>query len=154
MKTNNKKRGFTLIEILVIVAIITILVTLSLVSLMNGQSKAQDNSAFTSFKSIAAPALMCLNSGAALTAFDPYNNLCNNPAAAADSNWPSFAKYGWDNFSWCNVNTSIAVKPGTGAYDGITYGGNSSSGRFCFMLKKGTDKTMWCNAEGCKKEGF
>lgn len=143
-----------MIEILLIVAIITILVTVLFVSLMNGQTKAQDNSAFTSFKSLAAPAFMCLNSGAALTAFDPSNSLCSNPAATAGSNWPSFAKYGWNDFYWCHVNTPITVKPGTGAYDGINFGGNTSLGKFCFMLKKGSTKSMWCTIEGCKKEGF
>ena len=84
---NNK--GFTLIEILVIVAIIIILVSVIMVSLINAKNKAQDNSAFTSFKSVAAPAFVCLTSGVPDVYLNYPNftgdNICSNPNVTSDS---------------------------------------------------------------------
>lgn len=161
MKINKKRKGFTLAEILIIVAIIAILVSTIMISLINGRNRAQDNSAFTSFKSLAAPAFVCINSNTpGVRLAEPPNpyvfdvNICSNSAITADSTWPNFSKYAWNEFHWCNINTPIGTRPGTGPYDGINYGGNDAFGKFCFMLNKGTDKAMWCTVEGCRKEGF
>lgn len=159
-KKNKNKKGFTLIEILIIVIIIGILVSVVLVSLTSSKEKAQDNSAFSSFKSLAAPAFMCLTSGAgaSLTVPVALNNICNI-SAVPDSTWPEFTRTGWDyaNFFWCDPNSIGNLQPascgGPGDYNDETCGGSSSSGNFCFGLTKGT-KSMWCTIYGCRKSGF
>jgi prepilin-type N-terminal cleavage/methylation domain-containing protein len=172
MKTNKKsvsanKKGFTLIEILIIVAIIGILVTVVLVSTMSNKEKAQDNSAFTSFKSIAAPAFMCLTSGIAnvqLTGPTNIATICSG-AGVISSGWPDFTKDAWSNtlsaslsaskgFYWCPVGyTGNSHPTSVGAYSNGTFGGDNSYGGFCFMMKK-ESKYIWCTLEGCHKEGF
>jgi len=152
-----RKQGFTVIEILVVVAIIAILATVLLVSMNGSRKKAQDNSALTSFKSAAAPVYMCLTSGLLLNAVPAAGQpICPGD----DAVWPDFTKFGWSNtvstnlsdnqgFYWCDVtsdNSSIPALTGT-------VGGDKTSGNFCFMLKNG-DEYMWCTISGCSKQGF
>jgi prepilin-type N-terminal cleavage/methylation domain-containing protein len=165
MKTNKKtvntnKKGFTLIEILIIIAIISILVTVVLVSMISSRERAQDNSAFTTFKSIASPAFMCLTSGSNLNTPDSLPalpvSICD---AEPDSYWPEFAKTGWtyddENFHWCYATYAEETVPSScGVYKSETgCGGISALGNFCFVMKKDS-KYMWCTLEGCRKEGF
>jgi type II secretory pathway pseudopilin PulG len=149
-------QGFTVIEILIIIAIIGILVSVVLVSLMSGRDKAQDNSAFTSFKSLAAPAYMCLTSGENLTLPNINYNICSNPNAVSGSIWPEFVRTGWnyDDFLWCAPNLTYEFLPSScGVYNNGTCGGDNGTGNFCFGVKKGS-KSMWCTINGCRKEGF
>jgi prepilin-type N-terminal cleavage/methylation domain-containing protein len=152
------RRGFTIIEILVIVAIIGILVSIILVSMLGSKEKAQDNSAFTSFKSVAAPAFMCLTGGPGAQLTNPPTenyNICNIPAVP-DSNWPDLTKTSWKyaDFSWCSPESSGELLPSLrGSYQDQVYGGDSVTGDFCFMMKNG-EKYMWCTITGCRKQGF
>jgi len=167
---NKNKKGFTIIELLVIIAIIGILVTIVFVDLLSAKKKAQDNSAFTSFKSVAAPAFMCLSSGVpGVQLTDPEStagtvSVCSPPEEGISA-WPDFSKYGWSNtlsaslsdekgFYWCDVNYNSDTAPSTiGAYSNGSLGGTDSAGNFCFMLKNG-DKYIWCTVTGCYKQGF
>lgn len=169
MKTNKKnipvsQKGFTLIEILLILAVIVILVSIILVNIIGSREKAQDNSIFTTFKSAASPAYSCFmgdTPGVTLTAPNATggNSICN--PAVINAVWPDFSRYGWSGdstdpdkrFYWCDVNSDGSVVPATGSYNGTTMGGNGSTGSFCFMLKNGS-KYMWCTSRGCRKEGF
>jgi prepilin-type N-terminal cleavage/methylation domain-containing protein len=161
-KTNKRKKiqkGFTLIEILIVVCIIAILVSVIMVSLMSAKEKAQDNSLFTSLKSLDAPAFACLSSGlnTSLTNLpDPWvagTNICSNPIPTSDSNWPDLEKYGY-TFAWCSLNTTLQASPSsTGPYADGSTGGNNVTGNFCFELSNGS-KLMWCTIDGCAKEGF
>lgn len=162
------RRGFTIMEILIVVAIIMILVTILLVSMSGSRKKAMDNSAFTSFKSAAAPVYMCLTSSLDLNPSPSAgNNICND-TAATDAVWPDFSKYGWSNdltsgnptdpnnvFYWCSVdstNSSVPTNASDQYEDGI-FGGDKATGNFCFMMKNG-DEYMWCTLTGCSKQGF
>lgn len=154
------KHGFTIIELLFIVAIIAILVSVILISLISSKNKANDNSAFTSFKTVASSAFLCITGSPVTTLNSPAlsggNYICSDPAVANNSGWPNFEKYGWTQFNWCDVNAPIETVPGTGNYglDGGTYyGGNNLTGQLCFMLRNGS-KLMWCTIEGCRKSGF
>lgn len=158
MKKNNKQ-GFTIIEILVIIAIIAVLVSVILVSMIKSREKAQDNAAFASFKSAAAPAFMCLSSGdmnAMLT--NPLNssNICNPSNIAPDSVWPDISRTEWsyNHFVWCDIAFNGETHPEScGSYTNGSCGGNNGSELFCFMMQK-DNKYMWCTAFGCRKEGF
>lgn len=154
MKRKNAK-GFTMIEILIIVIIITILVSVAMVSLMSAREKGNNNSAFTSFRSLASPIFMCLGiglPGASLTDVTPGINICSSPVG--NSVWPDFSKYGWSNVLWCDVNHSGASAPSPLApYANGSVGGSSATGSFCVMAQK-DEKSMWCTLLGCFKQGF
>jgi prepilin-type N-terminal cleavage/methylation domain-containing protein len=161
-KINRKRKtsqGFTLIEILIVVVIISILVSVVLVSLFSARNKAEDNSVFSSLKSVAAPAFTCLSSGISdVRLTDPNagggNNICYPPTIISDSTWPDPARYGYA-FHWCNINTSDLTAPPTsiGAYQDGVMGGDRAAGNFCFMMQEGS-KTIWCVLNGCRKSGF
>jgi type II secretory pathway pseudopilin PulG len=159
-----KNKGFTLIEILIIVAIITCLVSAVLVSLMSSINKAKDNSAFTSFQGFASPAFLCLTTGSSTVRLvDPPlpwhsgANICSDPVITSTANWPDFSRYGWTTFNWCSVDSPVEIMPAiTGPYSNGTIGGDRSSGLFCFMLRNPLygNKAIWCTMEGCNKKGF
>jgi prepilin-type N-terminal cleavage/methylation domain-containing protein len=65
MKKHTKKSGFTLIEILVVIAIIAILVTAILISLNGSRKKARINAAKTELKSAMTAVVMCNITGTA-----------------------------------------------------------------------------------------
>ncbi len=155
---NRNKEGFTILEILIIVAIIGILVSVVLISLMGGKNNAQDNSAFTSFKSLAAPAYMCMMGGGNLTLPVANNSICNPSGIVPNSNWPEFTRTGWayagGGFFWCNPLYNGGTPPTScGVYNNGSCGGNNDVGYFCFGMTK-DGKTIWCTTEGCRKTGF
>ncbi len=162
MARKKNKKGFTLIEILMIVAIITILVSVILISLFSAKQKSQDVSAFTSFKSAAAPAFACLASGLpniqlTLPAIPSGGNpLCSDPNGASNSVWPDFSKIGWSDFHWCAPGYNNSVHPADcAAYADGACGGSRGTGNFCFMIQNNSsNKFIWCTLDGCRKEGF
>jgi prepilin-type N-terminal cleavage/methylation domain-containing protein len=165
MEQRKNEKGFTLIEILLIIAIIGILFSVVLVSLGNAKEKAQNNSAFTSFKSAIPAAFTCLTNGEEIVRLNSPivgNSICSNPLAVGNATWPDFSKYGWSNaingnpagFFWCDINSSGPAHPvSTGSYENGRFGGTAKGGDFCIMLKR-DNKYIWCTEEGCKKEGF
>lgn len=163
MARGKNKKGFTLIEILMIVAIIAILVSVVLVSLFSARQKSRDVSAFTSFKSAAAPAFACLASGLPNIRLSEYtapsggNSLCSVPSGADNSVWSDFSKTGWSDFHWCAPGYSGLAHPDPTtciAYADGTCGGSRGTGNFCFMIQNDDDKFIWCTLDGCRKEGF
>ncbi len=69
-------RGFTFIEILVIVAIVALLVTVTIVSLMSAQNKATVNAYKTSMKSTQTALELCTGSGGTVRGGAPGDSLC------------------------------------------------------------------------------
>jgi type IV pilus assembly protein PilA len=151
-KMKKNKKGFTLIEILIIVIIIGILVSIVIISLMNAKTKSQDMSAFTSFKSIASPAFMCLDSGITGVRLSEYvsnSSICSEASVVGDAVWPDFSKYGWGDVKWCFISDEIECSP----YNTALSCGANNSGDFCFMLEKDLKK-MVCTVGGCFKYEF
>jgi type II secretory pathway pseudopilin PulG len=157
MIRKKKAAGFTLIEILLIIAIISILVAIVLVSLVGAKQKAQDASAFTSVKSAAAPAFACLTSGipnVQLNAYSGGAKICSDINGAPGAFWPDLAKTGWSLFSWCLLSYGgSGIPTGCATYDGSSCGGAQGAGNFCFMMQNGS-KYIWCTVNGCGKTGF
>ncbi|MEK7598202.1 MAG: prepilin-type N-terminal cleavage/methylation domain-containing protein [Patescibacteria group bacterium] len=84
-----KKPGFTLIEILIVVAIIAILVSAILVSINNSRKKARINSAKTSVRSALPIIVSCKDSGGIVSfPANPMggNRICNT--GYDSSFWP------------------------------------------------------------------
>jgi len=166
MRKNNQK-GFTLIELLVIVFIVAILASVILVSVHLASVKAGDNSAFTSLKSSASAAYMCLLNGVpGVTLSTPRDDdlkvICTSGGSPINgySAWPGIAKNHWtygdgtpgaDGFFWCKIGAIPPVSC-AGPVDGIC-GQSSTGGTFCYGLKNGS-REIWCNQDGCHKVGF
>ncbi|MCX6763057.1 MAG: type II secretion system protein [Candidatus Moranbacteria bacterium] len=91
MKNKKYAKGFTLVELLVVIAIIGILAAVVLVSLSSQRDKARRTSATQSVKSVMAIAVACLSEGGDVEA--PVNTstgggLICNKTGYTGSNWP------------------------------------------------------------------
>jgi len=163
VKQNQKnKKGFTLIELLIIIAIIAMLASIILVSIYSAKIRAGDNAAFTSVKSSAPAAYMCLMNGTGGNLTQPIDNslpvICSSGGApvAGYPAWPSIVKSGWSyssspghGFFWCSL-----INPPTECNPSIVNCGKSIiSGNFCYGVKNGSKK-IWCTESGCSKSGF
>lgn len=80
-----RKKGFTLIEILVIVVIIAILATVILTMLGQAKKNARINSAKSSLKSSLSAIVMCNDSGSIVSSPVAGNPVC---ASSPNSLWP------------------------------------------------------------------
>jgi hypothetical protein len=152
----------------VITAIIVMLVTVILVSIYSARVKAGDNSAFTSIKTTASAAYMCLLSGAPGIRLSTPTDVLLSPICtsggvpvAGYSAWPTLAKDSWiygngvaagDGFFWCNLNNGPVPVSCANLVDGVC-GQSSGSGSFCYGIKNGS-KSIWCSQDGCHKVGF
>jgi len=113
----NKKRGFTLIEILIVVAIIAILAGAILVSINNSRKKAQLNSVKSSVRSALPAIVSCKDSGGNVSF--PNNPQGGNPICNIGSNlvfWPSLTPsyhYGGGLYNVEDCNFQILANEGS-----------------------------------------
>ena len=159
-KISNQK-GFTLIELMVIVFIIGVLAAVILASLHSAAEKAGVNSAFSSLKSAASSAYMCLLNGASsMTLSAPQDgdlqSICRSGGLPIDgyAKWPKLASNGWiygngsftgNGFYWCDPYTASTSSnpPSCGNLDDENCGQSSGSGNFCYFLKNGSRKMYY-----------
>lgn len=91
MKTKKYSKGFTLVELLVVIAIIGILAAVVLVSLSSQRDKARRASAVQTVKSVMTIAVSCLTEGgnvlAPTSASTGAGNICS-AIGFANSVWP------------------------------------------------------------------
>lgn len=153
IKKITNKKGFTLVEILIILAIIMILISVILVSIYSARVKAGDSAAFTSVKSTAPAAFMCLMSNMILVGPGDDASLpviCSKSGlpAAGYTAWPDLRKNGWSyssGFHWCDVASLVECSIGSGC--------GAQGEKFCYFIENGSKKIL-CTQEGCKKTGF
>lgn len=107
---SKKKKGFTLIEILVVVAIIAILATAIMVSISESRRKARINGTITSLRST-LPIIVSCNDDPLKSVGRPENGerqIC--PDKSPDSLWPEllpgYAYAGGDYTENCNFRIS------------------------------------------------
>lgn len=87
-----RKRGFTFIELMVVVGIITLLVTIILVNISQSRQKARINSAKTSLKT-ALPAIMeCKNNYGHVSTPTAGEDICTTMVGLTGAKWPKLPK--------------------------------------------------------------
>lgn len=102
------KKGFTLVEILIIIAIIGILMSAITISLMSARNRAKDSSFKNVAKSIqTALVSCCIKSGTAL------GNISGGPVCLGGSNYPDASSIETISSGDCNGNSfSKTITPG------------------------------------------
>lgn len=99
----SKKHGFTLIEILLIVAIIAILATIVLVSVNQSRKNARINNAKTSLRTVLPIVVSCLDSGKQVNNPSAGNLICQS--GLPGSFWPNLSwSYQYGAFNLTNSN--------------------------------------------------
>lgn len=122
MKMKMNKKGFTLVELLVVVSIIGILAGIVLVSLNSGRERTRKASLQSTLSSIITVANMCVNDGGTVTA--PVSNtngggpICTSTANDITEVWPALAVPG-ASYQYRTVSDTT-ISAGTADADVVT----------------------------------
>ena len=148
MKTN--KKGFTLIEILITIAIIGILAAVILVTLNSAREKARDSSAIASARSAATAIQSCfLSSGSAaiFNGFVGWGSGNGNVSPVAGSIFVGSS--GCTEATWPQLPTTwryslVRVSNMGVPYNGFNYGrGINGEGYFLIEIRNSDDSKMY-----------
>ncbi|TSD02350.1 MAG: Uncharacterized protein Athens071425_19 [Parcubacteria group bacterium Athens0714_25] len=178
------KKAFTLIELLIVIAIIGILASVVLVSLNSARQKTRDGAVLKMMRGVSASATLCLQERSTTITRINYPTNANSKIICRDqatgvylptySDWPYSGdldgngtydlidKYSWRYYYWCTPGYSGTTDPGScGGYANGTCGGNYATGEFCYAVYSGGANTaanhakaVWCTEKGCGKSGF
>lgn len=169
----SKRRAFTLIELLIVIAVIGILAGVVLVSTNSGRTKANDNKVFSMANSILKGVQVCSIFGIKIkTPSDPIfggGTICfdgSNPEAT----WPDLTGTGWKYYDYVSTGSSCATSGNSyshGIWDcdagkpRIALISITGSKRItCGENKVGSGATIWSDIydytgkSGCQKAGF
>lgn len=93
-KVIKRRRGFTLIEILIIIIIIGILASAILVSINQSSKNARINSAKTSLRSVLPAIIACKDGGGNVNNPSGETDICASAVGLSSSKWPTLS-YGY-----------------------------------------------------------
>ncbi len=98
MKKNlSLKKGFTLIELMIVIAIIGILAGVVTVSMKSSVDKSKRASAMTSAASVLPELVTCADDGGVASVPTANSDICTGVAGHANADWPNIsAKTGWN----------------------------------------------------------
>ncbi|MDD5464247.1 MAG: type II secretion system protein [Candidatus Moranbacteria bacterium] len=82
------KKAFTLIELLIVIAIIGILAGAILVSMSTAQDKARLGGGKTTMKSALTYVILCISASKPLLGYSSGGNICSE-ASVTDAKWPA-----------------------------------------------------------------
>ena len=135
------KRGFTLVELLVVIAIIALLSTLSVVALNSARTKARDARRLSDIRQIRTALDMYYDSSST------YPATCN--ALGSATNCMCLTSNGWKDSNCTGGGTIFMQKvpkdPGTYSYD-YTVDVNGTSYTITYKLDNGTAQTATPNS--------
>ncbi len=130
------KKGFTLVELLVVIAIIALLSTLSVVALNSARTKARDARRLSDIKQIRTALDMYFDSNLTYPA--------NCAGLGSSSNCMCLTSNGWKDINCSGGGTIFMQKvpkdPGTYSYD-YTMQGSGASYTIAYNLENGGPKT-------------
>ncbi len=113
------RQGFTLVELLIVIAIIGILAGVVLVSASGGVEKSRRASALASMSSVLPELVACQDDGFGLNAFDITKTICND--ASHTVKWPDItSKTGYAISAGAATNAQILNYTFTAAKTGQT----------------------------------
>ena len=168
-----KLKGFTLVELIIVIVIIGILSAVTIVGYASQAKTARNNSVFSSLSESVKGANVCIANGDKLTT-TPWTvltiagkDICVSSVAGVtvpvSGKWPDLTKIGG---SWKYVNYSTATggwpttAPTTPIINSITAGaltiatGAQTGGSATASSFTGTDPGVSCTINGCTKYGF
>lgn len=118
-----KKKGFTLVELLMIIALIGIMSAVILVALQSVKKKAKETAAKTAIASASQSGGMCYKNGGTITSYVPGTAICTGAVPSVNATWPELPKGGPNpNGTW----TVTSLSEGRGSmvielFDGEKY---------------------------------
>ena len=126
MKKENKikttletKRGFTLVELMIVITIIGILAGIVLVSTQGGVEKSKRASAITTMASVLPEFATCQDDGFSVNAYNTASTICND--ASHTVKWPDVnTKTGYTVTAAAATNAQILTYTFTAAKTGQT----------------------------------
>lgn len=144
LKTKNKKlkkaiyagkRGFTLVELMIVIAIIGILAGVVTVSMKSSVDKSKRASALTSAASVLPELVTCADDGGVVSTPAANSDICTGPTGHENAHWPNInEKTGW-------------------AYGSTS--GTLALGNYVFCLTKSSETSIRCSMaeNGCCDAG-
>ncbi|MDQ1284250.1 MAG: hypothetical protein QG620_598 [Patescibacteria group bacterium] len=166
-----KHKALTLVELVIVFAIIGILAAVILVSLSAGKQRAMDQSALESISSVRTEVYRCLlrnyMGDARFSVINPGEPICvlttePDTAVPGFGVWPDFFEYGYKTYEagdrgFCAPGSNLTNPPDDCVdYEDGSCGGERSTARFCYRLSSDTSDTkeIWCTEQGCGHTGF
>jgi type IV pilus assembly protein PilA len=125
MKIKKYSKGFTLVELLVVIAIIGILAAVVMVSLSSQSNRARRSTALQTIKSVMPEIAACLTQGGAINTAAPTStstgggNICSVTTYTM-ATWPSLNPTGGTNTNYCTYGTIMAGTGASASTDTIT----------------------------------
>ncbi len=157
MQNKINKKGFTLAELMVAIAIIGILATVVMVSLNGGRQRAKSTKALSALESAAKLAEICLVRGETVStptigSANPGNKICSETVAA----YPDLTgtNFTYTNFSNPGSNLQFGIGASTpGGAQQIVCGANLNLNGF-FASHPGADYNFVGKSASCVTYGF